>query len=374
MATILQTPAVCAITPFDPGHEQVIEFYYTDNQPCKNRLVITDNETGRVVYDKTVESMRLCAVLPGNILSPGKQYLAQIQVFDYDNNHSNLSEPVLFYCLASPRFRLLGYQNGDILRSAAVDLALDYFQPEQERLKSYRFFLYSGDRILLSSSDTFYSSSPQSYAFTGLNNNTVYCLRATGETVHGVFLDTGYVEITVSYGELPSNAVFSVENNYKGGYIQVATNVIIIGYRLKNDNYRLADGALTLEDNYLLYHSGFRAADDFSLFVEAKQLPPGKFLTTGDDGFSLHIVTICGTRCCKLTIGDSDTVCCVPLPIPRTENVEDKPVCPLAAAQRALLSVPPQEEDASIVFEVKRIGGIYSLHTYYRKDPQEVTI
>lgn len=373
MAAILQTPAVYAITPFDPGREQVIEFYYTDNQPCKNRLVITDNETGKVVYDKTAESMRLCAVLPGNILSPGKQYLAQIQVFDFDNNHSNLSEPTLFYCLAAPRFRFFGINDGDVLRSATAGLTLDYFQSDQERLKSYRFFLYSGDRILLSSSDTFYSPTPEPYAFTGLNNNTVYYLRATGETVHGVMLDTGYIEITVSYGELPVNAVFSVENNYSGGYIQLATNVIIIGYRLKNDSYRLQDGALTLEDNYLLYHSGFRAADDFSLFVEAKQLPVGKFLTTNDDSFSLHIVNICGTRYCKLAVKDSDAVCFTPLPEPQAEGGGNVPACPLGGKQQTPIPAPAGGEDAYIVFEVKRVRGIYSIHAYYRKDHQEVT-
>lgn len=373
MAAILQTPSVYAITPFDPGREQVIEFYYTDSQPCKNRLVITDNETGQVTYDKTTESMRLCAVLPGNTLSPGKQYLAQVQVFDFDNNHSNLSDPALFYCLASPRFRLSGIRDGDVLRSAAANLTLDYFQPEQERLKSYRFFLYSGDRVLLSSSEPFYSPTPQPYAFTGLKNNTLYCLRATGETVHGVLLDTGYVEIAVSYGELPSNAVFSVENNYGGGYIQVATNVIVIGYRLKNDSYRLADGALTLEDNYLLYHSGFRVTDDFSLFVEAKQLPYGKFLTAGGDGFSLHIVNLCGARYCKLAVKDSDTVCFAPLPASPEEDAESRPICPLADVRQAPPSGPAPDEDAYVVFEVKRIGGLYSLHAYYRKEHQEVT-
>ena len=373
MATILQTPAIYAIAHFDPGYEQVIEFYYTDNQPYKNRLVITDNGTGKVVYDKITESMRLSSIIPQNTLSPGKQYLAQIQVFDFNNNHSNLSDPILFYCLASPRFRFSNVSNGDIHRSATISLSLDYYQPENESLKDYQFFLYSNDKVLLSSSATIYSPTPEPYSFSGLKNNTTYYIRATGETIHGVQLDTNYIEIMVSYSELPTNAVFSAENNFHGGYIQLATNVIIIGYELGNDNYMLKDGVLTLEDNYLLYHSGFKVNRDFSLFVEAKQLPIGKFLTTNDNSFSLHIVNICDEYYCKLAVKDSDAVYFSPLPKAQSVNSETTCPCKNLSSYQINTIKSSYDDDEFIVFEVKRSKGIYSIHTYYRKDHQEVT-
>ena len=86
MAIILQTPSIGAIQSFDPAFDNAIDYYYEDNQQYKNRIVITDNETNAVVYDKTEDSMRLYATIPANILTPGKQYLAQVQVYDIDGN------------------------------------------------------------------------------------------------------------------------------------------------------------------------------------------------------------------------------------------------------------------------------------------------
>ena len=48
--------------------------------------------------------------------------------------------------------------------------------------------------------------------------------------------------------------------------------------------------------------------DDFSLFVEAKELPVRTFLTTNDNMFSLSIVDICGVYYCKLEVKNSSFV------------------------------------------------------------------
>lgn len=64
MAKILETPSVLPIVPFDPTYEKTIEFYYTDNQPIQNRVIITDNTTSNVIYDKKQDSMRLYATIP----------------------------------------------------------------------------------------------------------------------------------------------------------------------------------------------------------------------------------------------------------------------------------------------------------------------
>ena len=59
MAIILQTPSIEAIQSFDPAFDTTINYYYEDNQQYKNRIVITDNETSTVVYDKTEHSTLL---------------------------------------------------------------------------------------------------------------------------------------------------------------------------------------------------------------------------------------------------------------------------------------------------------------------------
>ena len=340
MPTILQTPTVYTITPFDPQYEHTIEFYYSDNQPYQNRIVVADNETGAVVYDKTSDSMRLYAVIPADTLEAGKQYLARIQIFDFDGNSSILSDPVLFHCFTTPDFRFENIEDGQIYKNAGIDLNLSYFQAEQEPLTNFQYFLYSSDNALLSSSGRIYASAPTRHSFYGLKNKTAYRLRAAGETAHGMLLDTGYVEVFVEYNTIPTNVVLKAENNYENGYIQLATNIIRIEYELKNDQYQLENGLLTLEDNYLLYNEGLEADGDFALFIEAKELPPGRFFTTNDNRTALYIVNICGQYYCRLEVKDSSVSCYAPLP----------------------------KADALTVFEVKRRNGIYSLKVYCKTE------
>lgn len=364
---ILQTPVLHAISPFDPRREKVLEFYYEGSQSYKNRIVITDNERDVIVYDKTTDSMRLYALIPAGLLAAGRQYLAQIQVYDMDGNHSGLSDPVLFYCFTAPAFGLEGITDGYVCRNASINLLVHYSQAENERLKSLQYFLYSGDKAPLSSSDVIYSPTPSGHSFYGLQNNSVYCLRAMGETVHGMKLDTGYIEISVIYNTVPANVVFQAENNRQNGYIQLTTNIISIGYEVKNDHYTLKDGLLTLKDNYLLYNDGFQIKDDFSLFVEAKNLPLGKFLTTDHDILSLWIINVCGTFYCRLNVGDSPAVYCVPLPKARLCTDDKRFIVTDSGIMLEVIDTAYDSNDL-IVFEVKRKNGIYGLDAYYKPE------
>ena len=135
MATILQTPSIEAIQSFDPAFDATINYYYEDNQQYKNTIVITDNETSTVVYDKTEDSMRLFVTIPANTLTVGKQYLAQVQVYDIDGNYSNLSDAVLFYCFTTPTLSFVGISDNDVYRNASIELTLSYSQEQNEDIK-----------------------------------------------------------------------------------------------------------------------------------------------------------------------------------------------------------------------------------------------
>ena len=147
MAIILQTPSIEAIQSFDPAFDNTIDYYYEDNQQYKNRIVITDNETSTVVYDKTEDSMRLYATIPANTLIPGKQYLAQVQVFDVDGNYSNLSDAALFYCFTTPTLSFVRINDNDVYRNASIQLTLSYSQAQNEEIKNYQYVLHTEDKI-----------------------------------------------------------------------------------------------------------------------------------------------------------------------------------------------------------------------------------
>lgn len=343
MARILQTPSVIAITPFDPSYDYSIEFIYNDSQSVSNRVVITDNETSTIVYDNTQSTMRLWHVVAANTLTPGKQYLAQVQVFDADGNHSILSDPIMFYCYSTPTFEFDGLVDGMTHKSATITIKVGYEQAENEALRSFQFFKYSSDKALVTSSDIVYSSTVEDYTFYGLNNSTLYYFRATGETTHGIKLDTGYVGVNIDLELVPATILFDLENNRNEGYINVVSNINDIDYETENDNYIFEDDMLILNGSSINYNQGLQVSGDFSLFVEAKKLPMGTFLTTDNGNLSLSIVEIVGARYCKLTVIDSNYQLYAPLP----DDVD-------------------ADFNQLVVFELKRKGVYYSLKAYQR--------
>ena len=371
MSKILQTPIINQIIPFDPTEEHIIEFTYDDNQSIRNRAVVSESISGTIIYDNTQDTMRLQHIIPANTLLSGKQYLIQIQVFDIDNNSSNLSDATLFYCFTNPTFDF-GEEiiDGVIYRNANIQLLLNYYQPDGEGLRSFQFFQYSFDKTLIESSSVFYLQDHRKYTFYRLDNNTTYYFRAIGETTHGMILDTGYVEVNIAYFIVPSNMLLEVKNIYNDGYIQLHSNIIIIGYELENDNWELKDGELHLWDNSLTYNSGFSVDGDFILMIEARRLPLGTFLTTNNNEFSLSIVRFLNTYYCKLTIKDNDI--CYYSELPTSYLLSDDNSLVVTNNDELMItdwkSYAFEDFNDRIVFEVKRVNGIYSLDTYYKSD------
>ncbi|MDE6127732.1 MAG: hypothetical protein K2G16_00880, partial [Lachnospiraceae bacterium] len=358
----LSTPSLMAIGVFDPAEPYDIRFTYTDNQSVKNRLVITDPETYEVVYDKTVLTMKLLHTIPAGTLQTNKCYTAAVQVFDTDDNKSNLSESALFYCYTKPVFSISDLPA--VCKSASITLPLSYLQPEGETLKSYQFFMCDSNHNILNRSDTFYTDEHMHYSFGGLQNHYTYYFRVIGETTHGYKLDTGYFAVAVDYNVVPTNAVLVLENVYRRGYISIKTNIKSIGYELKNDNYFFDGDTVTLYgDNYVKYNEGFSRDGDFSLFVEAKKLPLGTFLRTENGTFTLSIVHVCDLYYCEFKADDYVLYC--PLPKACISTMEDDYLVTADGKVLEIVNLNYDDNDF-IVFEVKRENSVCSLNAYHK--------
>ena len=107
-------------------------------------------------------------------------------------------EPVLLFFY--PTFKL-SVENGDVVKSSTYEITLSFAQAESETLDNYTFFLYSYQKTLLQSSVIHNTTPPLSYTISNLTNATQYYVRATGETIHGFQVDTGYILIHVSYSD-----------------------------------------------------------------------------------------------------------------------------------------------------------------------------
>lgn len=273
MATILNTPLLNAVSAFDPAHPYSFSFLYSGNQAVKSRLLITDNETLAVLLDHIQNGLRLAHDLPAGTLTPGRSYQAQIQVFDANGNSSALSQPVIFYCCSVPEFHFQNIQNSMTISAANLELELIYSQPEAEPLQQYQYYVYELDRSVMYYSEVYYGEENFTHTVYGLKNDTGYYVRAVGRTLHGMELDTGYIQINVQYFTSPANMVLTVMNNRTGGYLSYYTGIKTIGYTVGDENYTIADGAVTLSGNYLIYNEGFNIKEDFTAVIKAGTLP-----------------------------------------------------------------------------------------------------
>ncbi len=365
MANILPTPSLIPFPPFDPAQNYTAAFLYTGNQPVKNQLVISENDTHHIVYQEFLEIGELKHTIEKDTLKPGIPYLMQIRVFDAYENSSNLSEPLLFYCFSTPSFSFETIRDNDIYSNADLTLSAVYTQKESENLQSLTYLMYSSDRTLLKQSETYYTL--KSHTFFKLKNKTDYYFRAVGETVHGIALDTGYVKVHAVYETLPANIIFGVENNYCEGSIRLTSGIRNIPWEFENDSYTFKDGLLTLKNNSLSYKNGFELIGDFTLFVEAKKLPVQRFLTTDNDNLSLSIVNICNTYYCRLTVKDSNL--CLTDSLPKARIAADSGDYIVTDSGKLIEIVNTSyEDDDLVIFEVRRIGCHYGLRCYYKSE------
>lgn len=255
----------------------------------------------------------------------------------------------------------------DVYKGYIKDLGDAQAEAQNEQIKDYQFTLYSQDKILLTSSKVFYSSTLSSYTFYSLQNNTKYYVRACGETINGMQMDTGYVAINIQYERIPANIGFYIQNIYDKGYISIETNILSIGYETENDNYKFVDGCLILKNNSLTYNEGFEITGDFSLFIEAKKLPISKFFTVGDGSLSLNIVKICNTYYCRLFVKDSSLVMCTALPKARITTNNGEYIITEDGKTIEIINTS-YDDNELVVFELKRVKGIYSLNAYYKQE------
>lgn len=257
------------IDPFDVAVGTTIKFTWNGNQIFKVRCQVKVNSSGELKYDKTVETMRKEFTIPANSgLTNGEYYVAVITVFDESGNESDeQSIATPFYCFTTPTFTL-SVTDGDVIKTSEQSIQLSYSQLENEELNSYNITLYSYQKVSLQTTGTVYDVTDMDTIFTGLNDATEYYVRATGVTVHGMTLDTGYIHILVAYKKRYLMSVIEGNNLSNIGGIEVRSNIVSIeGIADKIITY-IDGGGVDLRDNAVTFKENFILNDNFTqIFV-----------------------------------------------------------------------------------------------------------
>lgn len=278
------------IEPFDSSIGTEIKFTWRGNQIYKVRCIVKNNETGTIVYDRTESTMKQSYTMPTNSgLVNGVYYVIYITVFDVNNIESDLQDiGTPFYCFTKPLFNL-SVSDSEIIQTSAYKVGINYSQVQDEALDSYSITLYTYQKTVLSSSGDIYNTSDMSYVVSGLENAKQYYLRATGKTLHGITLDTGFILITVSYTIAQVFNTLELNNKAESGAIEIKSNIVsAIGLSEKDVIY-IGDEYADLRDNSVTFDEGFEVRGDFTKIFVFYEPERNKSIISFGDGDRLKV-------------------------------------------------------------------------------------
>lgn len=269
----LTQPIINPISAFDSTRAHTISFVVIGGaQVIGNRLVISDNKTGKEIYNKIQSTMKLEHSIPANTLTNGGYYNAVVYTIDSANNESVASTPVPFYCYSQPSLTIDNIPATETIENGTYKFVGSYLQQENELLNSYQYTLYNSNKNILSQSALIYydTDSSLSYTFVGMSNDTAYYIELSGETINGTKITSGLKYFTVRYIQPASFAICDLVNNCEDGYIQISSNIVAIDGKSNPDPpIYIDDKEVDLRDpnSWVEWNSGFRIQDDFTMRV-----------------------------------------------------------------------------------------------------------
>lgn len=269
----LTQPIINPISAFDSTRAHTISFVVIGGaQVIGNRLVISDNKTGKEIYNKIQSTMKLEHLIPANTLTNGGYYNAVVYTIDSSNNESVASTPVPFYCYSQPSLTIDNIPATETIENGTYKFVGSYLQQENELLNSYQYTLYNSNKNVLSQSALIYydTDSSLSYTFVGMSNDTAYYVELSGETINGTKITSGLKYFTVRYIQPASFAICDLVNNCEDGYIQISSNIVAIDGKSNPDPPIYIDDKevdLRDPDSWVEWNSGFRIQDDFTMRV-----------------------------------------------------------------------------------------------------------
>lgn len=267
-------PSIIRLTPQDGAKDFKISMSYAGTLPYSNRIIIYDATTLAVLYDSTTKNLNYSIeqTVPANTLTNGKKYAVQGQVFDINGNASALSDKMYFWCLATPSFYFDGISDGDIFDTASIYANLVYDQSDWEDIGEYRFYLYDETKQELIQSEAFFGIDYLTYAYRGLSDDKFYYIRATGTTVNGIEMDTGYIKIFVNYENPEDYKLIYAECNNKNSIVTYQTNFVVINPSDTTTEYEYENGWINLIDKTLVYDKDFIVDGDFTMSIRCKDV------------------------------------------------------------------------------------------------------
>lgn len=282
----LTQPIINPIAAFDSTKGATITFVVIGGaQVIGNRLIISDNQSGRQIYNQTQSTMKLEHTVPAGILSNGRYYNAVVYTIDNSGAESVASTAVPFYCYSQPSLTIDNIPASETIENGTYQFVGNYLQSEGEALNSYQFTLYDSNKEVLSQTPLIYYETDNSlaYTFIGMSNDTSYYVSLTGETVNGTQITSGLKYFTVRYIQPASFAICDLVNDCDNGFIQISSNIVAIDGKSNPEPPIYIDNKevdLRDPDSWVRWDEGFSIKNDFTMRVWGRDFNPYENIIT----------------------------------------------------------------------------------------------
>lgn len=267
----------------DATTEIILKFIWNGNQTFGNSCVIRNNITDEIVYQATETTMQSRHVISPNTLINGVLYNARIATIDINNNMSEYSDPILFYCFTTPTFIFDNLTKNQVVRNASYQVLMSYSQIENEPLKSWEISLYDHSKNLIQTSNINYSNNIK-YTLTNLEDNQSYYIKATCMTLNGMEISTEYISFSVNYKQPAIYSILTLENIKENGYIKLQSNIRAVEAHSEKDIEYIDNEYVNLKDNKVFIDKDFSLDDDFIINLLGYNLVSGKLIMQLSDG------------------------------------------------------------------------------------------
>lgn len=107
-----------------------------------------------------------------------------------------------------------------------------------------------------------------SYLFSGFEDKTAYSIEVTGVTTNGTQITTGRVGFATSYTAPDTFSTLFVNNNCKGGYITIESNIVGIDGKTEPETPTYIDGKeidSRKSGSYVLWDEGYIINGDWTM-------------------------------------------------------------------------------------------------------------
>lgn len=257
----------------DANEDNLVSWQVSGGIQYYKGMEIRLNSNDNLVYklNKTA-SFTKSHIIPSETLANGVEYKIRITVWDEEDN-SQTSEYVVFETSSRP---IVGVDAIETIGAPSYLFTFTYLQSQSVPLRSWIAYIYDSVQNLLDDSGI-QTSTPLEYLFEGFESGENYYVRFQATSNKGLVGDSGLVPFSVLYLHPNFNSVITTENVENAG-VKISLKAQQILGEAENYSFISNEKLDIRNGGRVVYKSGFRIEDDFSIRILVEEVPNENFL------------------------------------------------------------------------------------------------